>query len=112
MLRDLLLALAESHGQSSAELRARLKISRELLEQLLAQLVRLGFVAIGSAAAEREASAQAKACPERLPGRRAPGCASCPVPCGNPQALAATSLRVTPKGLAFAQREAVRTLPT
>ena len=106
MLRVLLAALAEGNGLSSAQIRARLGIGRDLYDQLLAQLVRLGFVAIEAVAAAPGALSAAVGSNGGSPGCRTPSCAGCPVPCGNNPANGATGVRITERGLAFVRRNA------
>ncbi len=105
MLRDLLEVLAEGNGQSGAHIRSRLGIGRDLYDQLLAQLVRLGFVEKESLASPPGTLFGSGGCTRTPSGGRPPGCAGCPVPCVDNPATGATGVRITDRGLAFVRRE-------
>jgi hypothetical protein len=81
----LLGAIRHAPTSSNLDLRIKLGLSRETYEQLLAHLIRLGYVETQALASTDDA------CPSK-------GCASCPVACQSSPSLGPQTLRVTDKG--------------
>ncbi|HEY9897747.1 MAG TPA: FeoC-like transcriptional regulator [Pantanalinema sp.] len=85
MLKELLGAIRNAPTSSNLELRIMLGLSRETYEQLLAHLIRMGYV---------EAQALEVADASCASG----SCASCPIACQSSPAMGPRNLVVTAKG--------------
>ncbi|HEY9854803.1 MAG TPA: FeoC-like transcriptional regulator [Stenomitos sp.] len=88
MLRDLLDALYHSPTASGLEIRSRLGLAREAYEDLLAHLIRLGYVQADTASHEDAA------CPSG-------SCKGCPIACQSSPSLGPQTLRITERGIRF-----------
>lgn len=93
MLRNLLQELSQSPTASGLEVRSRLGLSRESYEDLLAHLVRLGYVQTEALQGDEAA------CPSGA-------CKGCPIACQSSPALGPQTLHLTERGARFlAKRE-------
>lgn len=91
MLKALLAAIRHAPTSSNVELRLQLGLGRETYEQLLAHLIRLGYV---------EARAHETTDASCASG----GCAGCPVACQSSPEMGPRTLVVTAKGDRYLSR--------
>ncbi|MNY57521.1 FeoC like transcriptional regulator [compost metagenome] len=85
MLKELLGAIRHAPTSSNLELRIKLGLTRETYEQLLAHLIRLGYVEARSLDADDASCASGS-------------CASCPLACQSSPGMGPQTLVVTAKG--------------
>lgn len=100
MLRELLAELHHSPTASGLEVRSRLGLSRESYEDLLAHLVRLGYVRTEALKTEVEDGS----CPSG-------SCKGCPMACQSSPALGPQTLALTARGLRFLAKRPLAATP-